>query len=64
MQGGSRVSRALLVHGRHLMKKITTTGSVRKADASLDPTLNPVELDSKEIVSWGIAFPRPGSRVG
>ena len=43
------------------MKKITTTGSVRKADASLDPTLNPVELSSKEIVAWGIAFPRLAS---
>jgi hypothetical protein len=59
MQGGSRVSRALLVHGRHLMKKITTTASVAKADSSLDESLNPVELDSKEIVSWAIAFPRP-----
>jgi len=45
---------------RHLMKTITTTASVRKADSSLDATLNPVELPSKEIVSWGIAFPRPG----
>jgi hypothetical protein len=43
------------------MKTITTTASVRKADSSLDATLNPVELSSKEIVSWGIAFPRPGS---
>lgn len=43
------------------MKTITTTASVRKADSSLDATLNPVELGSKEIVSWGIAFPRPGS---
>jgi hypothetical protein len=34
------------------------TASVRQADASLDATLNPVELSSKEIVSWGIAFPR------
>jgi hypothetical protein len=47
--------------------KIPTTTSVRKADASLDTKLNPVELSSKEIVSWGVAFPRlaPGmsSRV-
>jgi hypothetical protein len=42
------------------MKTITTSGSVRKADSSLDATLNPVELPSKEIVSWGVAFPRPG----
>jgi hypothetical protein len=41
------------------MKMITTTGSVRKTDSSLDVTLNPVELPSKEIVSWAIAFPRP-----
>jgi hypothetical protein len=43
--------------------KIPTTPSVRKADASLDTKLNPVELSSKEIVSWGVAFPRlaPGS---
>lgn len=43
--------------------KIPTTPSVRRADASLDVTLNPVELSSKEIVSWGIAFPRraPGT---
>jgi hypothetical protein len=38
--------------------KIPTTPSVRKADASLDTKLNPVELRSKEIVSWGVAFPR------
>ena len=38
--------------------KILTTPSVRKADASLDTTLNPVELSSKELVSWGVAFPR------
>ncbi|HSE81442.1 MAG TPA: hypothetical protein VLA87_07050 [Gaiellaceae bacterium] len=42
------------------MKTITTTVSVRKSDASLDAKLNPVELSSKEIVSWGVAFPRPG----
>jgi hypothetical protein len=43
--------------------KIPTTPSVRRADPSLDVTLNPVELSSKEIVSWGIAFPRraPGT---
>jgi hypothetical protein len=43
--------------------KIATTPSVRKADASLDAKLNPVELSSKEIVSWGVAFPRhaPGT---
>jgi hypothetical protein len=43
--------------------KISTTPSVRKADASLDTKLNPVELSSKEIVSWGVAFPRhaPGT---
>jgi hypothetical protein len=44
------------------MKTITTTPVVRKADSSLDPTLNPVELSSKEIVSWGLAFPRPTPR--
>ncbi len=43
------------------MKTITTTASPRKADSSLDATLNPVELSSKEIVSWGMAFPRPGA---
>jgi hypothetical protein len=43
------------------MKSITTSGSFRKADSSLDAKLNPVELPSKEIVSWAIAFPRPGS---
>jgi hypothetical protein len=43
--------------------KIPTTPSVRKADASLDTKLNPVELSSNEIVSWGVAFPRhaPGT---
>jgi hypothetical protein len=41
------------------MKTITSTESVRKTDSSLDATLNPVELPSKEIVSWAIAFPRP-----
>jgi hypothetical protein len=44
-------------------KTTTTTASARKADASLDTTLNPVELSSKEIVSWSVAFPRsvPGT---
>ena len=43
--------------------KIPTTTSVLRADASLDTKLNPVELSSKEIVSWGVAFPRlaPGT---
>lgn len=41
--------------------KIPTTTSTRKADASLDTKLNPVELSSKEIVSWGVAFPRLAS---
>jgi hypothetical protein len=39
--------------------KIPTTQSVRRADASLDAKLNPVQLVSSEIVSWGEAFPRP-----
>ena len=43
--------------------KIPTTPSVRKTDASLDAQLNPVELGSKEIVSWGVAFPRPAPGV-
>jgi hypothetical protein len=42
------------------MKTITKTTSGRKADSSLDATLNPVEISPKEIVAWGIAFPRPG----
>jgi hypothetical protein len=43
------------------MKKITTTTTpVPRADASLDAKLNPVEIGSDEIVSWGIAFPRSG----
>jgi hypothetical protein len=41
------------------MKTITTRASVRKADSSLDATLNPVGLSSGEVVSWGVAFPRP-----
>jgi hypothetical protein len=47
------------MHGRHLMKTTTTTASGRKTDSSLVATLNPVELSSKEIVSWAVAFPRP-----
>jgi hypothetical protein len=43
------------------MKTITTTAPRREGDASLDAALNPVELSSKEIVAWGIAFPRPAS---
>ena len=46
------------------MKTITTTAPVRKTDSSLDATLNPVMLSSKEIVSWGIAFPRPAPGPG
>jgi hypothetical protein len=42
--------------------KIPTTPSVKKADASLDVQLNPVELGSKEIVSWGVAFSEACSR--
>jgi hypothetical protein len=42
------------------MKMITTTASARKPDSSTDATLNPVTFGSGEIVSWGIAFPRPG----
>ena len=41
--------------------KTTKTTSGPRPDASLDATLNPVELSSNEIVAWGIAFPRPGS---
>jgi hypothetical protein len=41
--------------------KTTTTGTVWKSDASLDEKLNPVELSSKEIVSWAVAFPRTGT---
>jgi hypothetical protein len=41
------------------MKAITTTAAMRKVDASLDATLNPVALPSGEIVSWAVAFPRP-----
>ena len=41
------------------MKKIaTTTTPVSRADASLDAKLNPVDIGSDEIVSWGVAFPR------
>ena len=46
------------------MKKITTTTTpVPRADASLDAKLNPVEIGSDEIVSWGIAFPRSGPNM-
>jgi hypothetical protein len=45
------------------MKTITTIGSVRKADSSLDPTLNPVELPSKEIVSWGVSLSQARTRA-
>ena len=45
------------------MKTITTTAPVRKPDASLDVKLNPVELISKEIVSWSEAFPRFGDNA-
>jgi len=41
--------------------KTITTATVRKADPSLDAALNPVALASGEIVSWAVAFPRPGS---
>jgi hypothetical protein len=42
-----------------IMKKITTTTTpVPRADASLDAKLNPVQIGSDEIVSWGVAFPR------
>lgn len=43
------------------IKTTTTTGTDWKADASLDVKLNPVELGSKEIVSWAVAFPRSGT---
>jgi hypothetical protein len=43
------------------MKTITKTTSGRKADSSLDATLNPVQVNPDEIVAWAIAFPRPGS---
>jgi hypothetical protein len=45
------------------MKTITKTTSGRRVDSSLDATLNPVELSSKEVVAWAIAFPRPGSAI-
>jgi hypothetical protein len=41
------------------MKAIPNNASLRKVDASLDATLNSVTLRSGEIVSWGVAFPRP-----
>lgn len=43
-------------------KTIKTTASDHKEDSSLDVSLNPVELGSKEIVSWGMAFPRHAAR--
>jgi hypothetical protein len=43
------------------MKTISPVAPARKADASLDAKLNPVELSSTEIVSWSVAFPRSGS---
>jgi hypothetical protein len=49
----------LLLRERHLMRAITTTASLRKDDASLDVSLNPVTLPSGELVSWAAAFPRP-----
>jgi hypothetical protein len=41
------------------MKAITTNTFLPKADSCFDATLNPVALRSGEIVSWGVAFPRP-----
>jgi hypothetical protein len=46
------------------MKTISPTAPARKADASLDAKLNPVELSSTEIVSWSVAFPRSGAGAG
>ena len=43
------------------MKTITKTTSSHRPDASLDATLNPVELSSSVIVAWGTAFPRRGT---
>jgi len=43
------------------MKTITKTTSSHRPDASLDATLNPVELSSNPIVAWGMAFPRPST---
>jgi hypothetical protein len=45
------------------MKTNTPIVSLPRADSSLDATLNPVELPTKEVVSWGVAFPRSGSRT-
>jgi len=42
------------------MKMITTTASAREPDSSTDSTLNPVTFGSGQIVSWAIAFLRPG----
>jgi hypothetical protein len=44
------------------MKRISTTSSVQTADASLDATLNPVQLASKAIVPWSVAFPRTATK--
>jgi hypothetical protein len=46
------------------MKTISPTAPARRADASLDAKLNPVELSSTEIVSWSVAFPRSESGAG
>jgi hypothetical protein len=43
------------------MKTITKSTSSPRPDASLDATLNPVELSPDEIVAWGTAFPRPAA---
>ena len=45
-------------------KVITATGFPHNADSSLGATLNHVVLSSREIVSWGVAFPRPGNDTG
>ena len=46
------------------MKAITATGFPHNADSSLDAPLKHVVLSSGEIVSWGVAFPRPGKDTG
>jgi hypothetical protein len=46
------------------MKTTLPIAPARRADASLDAKLNPVELSSTEIVSWSVAFPRSGSGAG
>jgi hypothetical protein len=43
------------------MRAITTTASLRRDDPSLDAALNRVALPSGEIVSWAVAFLRPGT---